>query len=334
MRPVMIVAGTRPEVVKLASVIEWLQRLGVSYVFVWSGQHYDYQLSRVFFEELEVGRPDLDLRVGSRPQAEQAAGIMLRLGRAVRERSPSVIVAEGDTNTVLASALTAAKCSTPFAHVEAGLRSWDARMPEEVNRRVADAVASLHFAPTKLAAVNLLFEGVPSRSIYLTGNTVVDALHKFAGRVASLSDCVLSKHGLERHGFILATVHRAENTESPQRLGSILKALDKLSQLHPVVFPAHPRTRGAVAKYGLSKHLGRVRVTGPLGYFEFLALLSSCRAVLTDSGGVQEEAFTLKTPTVTLRYSTERPETTMYRVNVLAGAETERIVKLALEQAE
>ncbi|MCX8162860.1 MAG: UDP-N-acetylglucosamine 2-epimerase (non-hydrolyzing) [Candidatus Bathyarchaeota archaeon] len=334
MKPVMVVAGTRPEVIKLAPVIEWLKRLNVDYVFIWSGQHYDYLLSGVFFEEFGLSEPDVDLRVGSGSHAEQTASIMLGLERVIRDYSPSIIVAEGDTNTVLASALVAAKCLTPFAHIEAGLRSWSMVMPEEVNRRVADAIASLHFAPTKLAAINLLFEGVSSRSIRLTGNTIVDVIHKFTDKIRDLDDSVLSRYSLERYSFIFVTLHRAENTDNPERLESILKALDELSQFYPVVFPAHPRTRSAIAKFDLSDYLSRVRLMDPLGYLEFLALLINCRVVLTDSGSIQEEAFTLKIPTVTLRYNTERPETTLYGINVLAGAEKDRIIKSVLMQVE
>ncbi|MEM1831001.1 MAG: UDP-N-acetylglucosamine 2-epimerase (non-hydrolyzing) [Desulfurococcaceae archaeon] len=334
MKPIMIVAGTRPEVIKLAPVIRHLQHLGVDYIFVWSGQHYDYLLSRIFFREFELAEPTINLMAGSGSHAEQTTKLMLGLEQVIKDYSPSVVVAQGDTNTVLACALVAAKLLTSFAHVEAGLRSWNMLMPEEVNRRLADAVARLHFAPTKLAALNLLFEGISSRTIYVTGNTIVDSLREFASKVASLSDNVLSKYGLERYNYILVTLHRAENTDNPERLESILKALNELSRYYPVVFPVHPRSKNAISKFGLSKYLSQVNLTEPLGYFEFLSLLSNCRVVLTDSGGVQEEAFTLKIPTVTLRYNTERPETTLYGVNVLAGADKDRIVKLALMQAE
>jgi len=334
MKPMMIVAGTRPEVIKLAPVVKRLQQLGIDYIFVWSGQHYDYQLSRVFFREFELAEPTIDLMVGSGSHAEQTAKLMLGLERVIKKYTPSVVVAEGDTNTVLACALVAAKLLTPFAHVEAGLRSWNMLMPEEVNRRLADAIARLHFAPTKLAALNLLFEGISSQTVYVTGNTIVDSLQEFMSKVVSLSDSVLSRYGLERYDYVLVTLHRAENTDNPERLESILKALNELSRYYPVVFPVHPRTKNAVSRFGLSEQLSRVKLTEPLGYFEFLSLLSNCRVVLTDSGGVQEEAFTLKIPTVTLRYNTERPETTLYGINVLAGADKDKIVKLALMQAE
>ncbi|MEM0172806.1 MAG: UDP-N-acetylglucosamine 2-epimerase (non-hydrolyzing) [Nitrososphaerota archaeon] len=334
MKPMMIVAGTRPEVIKLAPVVKRLQQLGIDYIFVWSGQHYDYLLSRVFFREFELAEPIIDLMVGSGSHAEQTTRLMLGLERVIKDYTPSVVVAEGDTNTVLASALVAAKLLTPFAHVEAGLRSWNMLMPEEVNRRLADSIARLHFAPTKLAALNLLFEGISSRTVYVTGNTIVDSLQEFMSKVVSLSDSVLSGYGLERYDYILVTLHRAENTDNPKRLESILKALNELSRYYHVVFPVHPRTMNAISRLGLSEQLSRVKLTEPLGYLEFLSLLSNSRVVLTDSGGVQEEAFTLKIPTVTLRYNTERPETTLYGINMLAGADRDKIVKLTLMQAE
>jgi len=334
-KPVIVLAGTRPEVIKLAPVVAWLENLDVGYVLVWSGQHYDYLLSRVFFEEFGLSEPEVDLGVGSGSHAEQTAGIMVRLEKLICKYRPAIVVAEGDTNTVLAAAVSAVKCHVPFAHVEAGLRSWSMVMPEEVNRRVADAVASLHFAPTELAALNLLFEGVAARSVYVTGNTVVDALKQFMPRVEETGDSVLAKYNLEEGGYILITLHRAENVEYPERLGGIVEALLELSKDFPVVFPVHPRTRRTLAGLSLLDRLdGAVRLLEPLGYFEFLSLLRNCRVVLTDSGGVQEEAFTLRVPTVTLRYNTERPETTLYGVNVLAGAEKDRIVELTLGQWE
>lgn len=335
MKPVMVVAGTRPEVVKLVPVLWGLEEAGVGYLFVWSGQHYDYLLSRVFFEEFGLDGADVDLSVGSGSHAQQTGEIMVGLERLIGEHKPALVVAEGDTNTVLAAALTAAKCHVPFAHVEAGLRSWNMLMPEEVNRRVADAVASLHFAPTRWAALNLLFEGISSRSVYVTGNTVVDALNQFMPRVAEMGEKVLEMHGLKRGGYLLVTLHRAENTDDPDRLLGIVEALIRLAGRFPIVFPVHPRTLRMLEAAGLLEGLkGAVGLMEPLGYFEFLALLANCLVVLTDSGGVQEEAYTLRVPTVTLRYNTERPETTMYGVNVLAGAEAKRIIECTLRQAE
>jgi len=331
-RPLLIIAGTRPEIIKLTPVIEWLDRLGVEYVFVWSGQHYDYELSEIFFEELHTPNPHINLNVGSGSHAEQTAKMMMALEKQIKKIKPSIIIAEGDTNTVVASSLTSLKCQTPFAHVEAGLRSWNIVMPEEVNRKVADAIATIHFAPTKLAVINLLFEGIAPKNVYLTGNTIVDMVNKFKDLIMKKSETLLSEYGLNNNSYILVTLHRAENTDNLQRLGNILKALAELSQQYDVIFPIHPRTKNRIIELGLEKYLQKVKIIKPLGYTEFLSLLANCGVVLTDSGGVQEEAFILKIPTVTLRYNTERPETTIHGLNRLAGAETESIVKLTLHQ--
>ena len=334
MKPVMVVAGTRPEVIKLAPVFKWFDRLGVEYVFVWSGQHYDYELSRIFFDQLRIPDPNENLNVGSGTHAEQTAGVMMGLERLIEKYSPSVVVSEGDTNTVVASSLAALKCLVPFAHVEAGLRSWNMCMPEEVNRKIADTVATLHFAPTELAAVNLFFEGVSSQCVHVTGNTIVDMVSEYAGLARKRGEELLSDLGLGKYCYILVTVHRAENTEDPQRLRDIVMALEELSQYYDVVFPMHPHAEKRLMELGLIRHLQHVRIVKPMGYLEFLGVLAHARVALTDSGGVQEEAFTLKVPAVILRYNTERPETTMFNVNVLAGADKDRIVKLALMQAE
>jgi len=331
-RPLLLVAGTRPEIIKLAPIIEWLDELNVEYIFVWSGQHYDYELSEIFFEELRTPRPHINLNVGSGSHAEQTSKIMVALEEQIKKIKPSIIVAEGDTNTVVASSLTSLKYGVPFAHVEAGLRSWSIIMPEEVNRKVADTIATIHFAPTKLAVINLLFEGVSSKYIYLTGNTIVDIVNKFKDLIIGKGEILLSEYGLTGNNYILVTLHRAENTDNPQRLENILRALAELSQQYDVIFPIHPRTRNRVIELGMEKYLQKIKTIKPLGYVEFLSLLANCSVVLTDSGGVQEEAFILKVPTVTLRYNTERPETTIHGLNKLSGADTEYIVKLTLNQ--
>ena len=327
---IMIVAGTRPEAIKLAPVFWNLDKLGVDYAFVWSGQHYDYEMSRIFFEQLGLPEPDMDLDTRSGSHAEQTAKIMVGVEKAIEELKPSIVVAEGDTNTTLAVALTSVKKLVPFAHVEAGLRSWDRTMPEEINRILADAVAELHFAPTGLAAINLMHEGIPLRKIHITGNTVVDVVYKFRDYVAKQGKEFLNKLGLEPHSYALVTVHRQENTDDPQRLGNIVKALIEISKQHPIVFPIHPRTVNRLQSYGLWSQLssrGNIHLLKPLGYFQFLGLLMNSLVVLTDSGGVQEEACTLKIPTLTLRYNTERPETVLVGVNKVIGTETQKIVE-------
>lgn len=337
--PVMVVGGTRPEAIKLAPVIWGLEEAGVEYVFVWSGQHYDYEMSRVFFEQLKLPEPALDLEVGSGTHAEQTAKAMLGIENAIKKLKPSVVVAEGDTNTVAAAALASAKTLTPFAHVEAGLRSWDRTMPEEVNRIVADALAQLCFAPTELAAINLMHEGIPLRKIHVTGNTIVDVVNRYIGVARERRETLLTQLNLEEREYAIATVHRQENVSDSGRLASIAKALARIAEEVPVVCPLHPRTRRALEELNLAAKLAEkgVRLLNPLGYFEFLGLLDASLLALTDSGGVQEEAYILGVPTLTLRYNTERPETVLSGINKLAGTDADTIVreaKTALEKRD
>jgi len=331
----MIVAGTRPEVIKIAPIIWWLDHLGIDYVFVWSGQHYDYEMSGIFFEQLKLPKPHINLAVRSGSHAEQTARIMIGVEHSVKSLKPSIVVAQGDTNTTLASALASAKTLTPFAHVEAGLRSWDSRMPEEINRIVADTIAELNLAPTWLAAVNLTHCGVPLRKIHITGNTIVDVVYKYCDFVVEEGEKLLSKYELKPGKFILVTIHRQENTDVQWRLKNVVKALVELSKRFPVVFPAHPRTFNRLQRYGLLQIVrSHARILKPLGYFQFLGLLSSASIVLTDSGGVQEEAYLLGIPTLTLRYNTERPETVLAGTNIVIGVEASKIVETATKVLE
>jgi len=331
MKPVLLVAGTRPEAIKVAPVIEHLRRLGVDFVFVWSGQHYDYEMARTFFEQLSLPEPDESLNVRSGTHSEQTARAMVKLEKTVHRCQPSIVVSEGDTNTVVATAVTSAKCRVPFAHVEAGLRSWNMAMPEEINRKIVDSVSSLHFAPTRLAALNLLFEGISPKGLHVTGNTIVDVVNKHKDTAGQVGEELLDKLGLEKRRYLLVTIHRAENTDNASRLRNIVRALGELSKEFRVVFPVHPRTVLRVAKLGLQRLWRGVSRLTPLGYWEFLGLLMNCLTVITDSGGVTEEACTLRVPCVTLRYNTERPETLM-RGNVLAGDRTRTILSLVRSQ--
>ena len=321
----MIVAGTRPELIKLAPIILELKRRNADFIFVWSGQHYDYNMSKIFLKEFRLPEPDENLEVGSGSHSAQTSRIMLRLERVIKRYEPSIIVAEGDTNTVLAAALTSVKSLVPFAHVEAGLRSWNMAMPEEVNRRAVDSISQLLFAPTPYAKLNLLAEGIPESSIHLSGNTVLDSVILMLKYTESKS--ILRKHGLERDRYILATIHRQENTENPRRLRSIFTALKRLTKLLDVIIPLHPRT--ALKLKNLNIDTKGVKVIEPVGYVEFLSLLRNCSLVITDSGGVQEEAFILGIPTLTVRRSTEWVETVVNGYNELTGYETRKIFEAA-----
>ncbi len=333
---IVVVAGTRPELIKLAPVFKWFERFGVEYVFVWSGQHYDYEMSRIFIEELDIPKPQYDLGVGSGSHSLQTARAMVGLEKVLDKHRPRAVIAVGDTNTVVASALASSKKNTPFLHVESGLRSWDRTMPEEVNRIVADHLGFTLFAPSKLAYINLLAEGIPSNRIVLSGNTVVDVLLENIGLARRLSDKILSSIGVEKREYVLVTVHRQENTDNPRRLMGIFNALTRLVDYgYKVVVPLHPRTKKKLIEYGLMDNVKeKLTITKPLGYLEFIALLENCLVVLTDSGGVQEEAYTLTIPTVTLRYNTERIETILYGLNVLAGANTDKIIEYTIKMIE
>jgi len=333
MANLLLVAGTRPEAIKMAPIIEQLRRLQLDFTFVWNGQHYDYKMSKIFFEQLDLPEPDDNLDVKSGSHAQQTAESMVKLEKIIRQYMPSIVVSEGDTNSVAAAAMTSVKCLVPFAHVEAGLRSWNPAMPEEINRKIADSVASLHFAPTKPSMLNLLFEGVSRERLHLTGNTIVDVVRKHRDAAKELGERIMNELNLEREKYLLATIHRAENTDDPSKLESILAALRKLAREFTVVFPVHPRTKERIAQTGLEHPLEGIIGLEPLGYQEFLGLLMNCLVVLTDSGGVQEEACTVKVPTVTLRYNTERPETIPHG-NILAGAETGTIVDAVHEQID
>ncbi|MFC4357711.1 non-hydrolyzing UDP-N-acetylglucosamine 2-epimerase [Halobium salinum] len=309
----MLVVGTRPEIVKAAPVVRAAEaNERVDLTLVHTNQHYDAELSDVFFETLELDPPSVDLEVGSGSHGEQTADALVGVERLLQERDPDVVLAVGDTNTVLSTALAASKLPVAFGHVEAGIRSGDLSMPEEVNRILADHVGDLLFAPTEEAATNLTHEGI-DRNVRMTGNTVVDACRTHARIAESRSD-VLDRFGLEPEGYAVATVHRPRNTDDPDRLASTLEALDDAPL--PVVFPVHPRTRSAIDALDFES-TGALRTVEPLDYLDFLALLSEAQLVVTDSGGVQEEASILERPCLTVRPNTERPETVDAGVNEL-----------------
>jgi UDP-N-acetylglucosamine 2-epimerase len=293
-------------------------------VLVHTGQHYDAAMSDVFFAELALPAPDHHLGVGSGSHGAQTAQMLERLEAVMAAEAPERVIVFGDTNSTLAGALAAAKLGVPVAHVEAGLRSFVRDMPEEINRIVADHVSSYLFAPTRTAVDNLAREGL-TRGVTLTGDIMYDALLAHAPLAAQKSR-ILDELALERGAYALATVHRAANTDDPARLSSIAGALSALEL--PVVLPLHPRTRAALAQHGVATG-GGLRVVDPVGYLDMLALEQSARVVLTDSGGVQKEAYLLAVPCVTLRDETEWPETLAGGWNVLAGDDRERILAAA-----
>jgi UDP-N-acetylglucosamine 2-epimerase (non-hydrolysing) len=322
---IAIILGTRPEIIKMAPVIRECQRRGLDYSIIHTGQHYSYQMDRIFFEQLELPQPDHNLDVGSGNHGEQTGRILADLEAVLMAERPDVVLVQGDTNTVLAGALAASKLHIKVGHVEAGLRSYDRSMPEEINRVVADHVSDYCFAPTETSKVNLLKEGIAPEKIHVTGNTIVDSVYQNL-EIAMRKGNVLSDLGLEPKEYFLVTTHRQENVDSKERLGEIIRGLEMVKSEFglPVVFPVHPRTRKMVESFGFE--LDGIRAIEPLGFLEFLQLEANARLALTDSGGVQEEACILGVPCVTLRDNTERPETVDVGSNVLVGARSTQIV--------
>jgi UDP-N-acetylglucosamine 2-epimerase len=320
---IVSVAGARPQFIKAAAFSRAVRERHDE-VLVHTGQHYDPQMSAVFFEELALPAPDYHLGAGSAPHGRQTAQMLERLEPVLKREAPDRVVVFGDTNSTLAGALAAAKLGLPVAHVEAGLRSFVRDMPEEINRVVADHVSAYLFAPTETAVENLAREGIV-RGVTLTGDIMYDALLLHAPAAAERSQA-LRDFALEPGGYALATVHRAANTDDTSRLEAIFAALAMLRE--PVIVPLHPRAKAALLSTDI-KVEPPVRIVEPAGYLDMLALEQGARVVLTDSGGVQKEAYLLAVPCVTLRDETEWPETLEGGWNVLAGADTERILAAA-----
>lgn len=318
---VMHVAGARPNFPKLAPVHAALTRRGIPQVLLHTGQHYDDRMSEVFFTELRLPRPDINLQVGSDTHARQTAAIMIGLEEHLSALQPSLVLVYGDVNSTLAAAVVAAKLRTPIGHVEAGLRSFDRTMPEEVNRVLTDQVSDLLFATSPEAVDHLRAEGVPADRIHFVGNPMIDTLLAHISRMdpAAVRAPLLGALGVAEP-YLLATLHRPANVDDPDAARASVATLHALADRAPVVLPLHPRGRVSLAAQGLHDHPG-IHVIEPLGYTDFIALLAGARAVITDSGGVQEEATMLRTACLTLRPNTERPVTVTHGTNRLVTPE-------------
>ena len=333
---IAIVVGTRPGIIKLSPVIRALEKKGVNYFIVHTGQHYSYNMDRQFFEELELPEPKCKNETVKKAtlHGEQTAEMIKGLEKAFLEARPRIVVVGGDANTNLAGALAARKLGLRVAHVEAGLRSDDWRMPEEHNRVMIDHISEYLFPPTERAKQNLIDDNVKGE-IELTGNTIVDAVHQNL-KLASRKSEILDILSLSPGGYFLVTSHREENVDSKAILEGIIESLHMIHNQYnlPIIFPIHPRTRKRLQEFGLEKKAESIkglRLIEPLGYLDFLLLLSKTKLVLTDSGGIQEEACILRVPCVTLRESTERPETVDVGANLVAGTTPPRVVS-AVEQ--
>ncbi len=330
MRKIAIVVGTRPEIIKMASLVKYCQAKKIDFFIVHTGQHYSYEMDAIFFKELELPSPKYSLAIKSSAairQGEHTGKMMEALEEVFLKEKPDVVLAEGDTNTVLAAALVSIKLYIKFGHVESGLRSFDKTMPEEINRVLADHMADFLFAPTETSRENIIRENISNKKIYVTGNSIVDIVFWALGKGKRDMPAEL---GLKKDCYFLVTAHRQENVDDREKIKNILKSLDLLYQKYklPVVYPMHPRTRKMLSHFS-AKVPSSIKVIEPLGYFEFLQLEANSRLNLTDSGGVQEESCIFKVPCITLRENTERPETIDCGANMLAGTDTKRILKCA-----
>lgn len=332
---VSVVVGTRPEIIKMSSIIKELEsgKYGIEYDIIHTEQHYDQNLSQIFFDELGLPKPDYRLSVGSGSHAQQTANAMIKLEEVFLKMKPDIVLVEGDTNTVLAGALAAIKLAIKVGHVEAGLRSYDMRMPEEHNRRLTDHISNLLFAPTDFNAKTLKKENVWG-DIFVTGNTVIDACLEYLPKAEKKSQ-ILNKVKFDE--FILATAHRAENVDDPAVLKNFVDIF--INAPFPIVYPIHPRTIKRLKEFGLYEKLvasKNVQLIPPVGYFDFLVLMKNCLFILTDSGGIQEEATSpnIKKKVFVLRKSTERPEAVKAGYAEVVGTEASYVLKRIKEYAK
>jgi UDP-N-acetylglucosamine 2-epimerase len=320
-----VFVGTRPEIIKMQPVVKELRNhSNIDPIYIHTGQHYDYNMSSVFLKELDLPTPDLFLNVRSGLPGAQLAKIVARSEQALRKLKPDVVLIQGDTNSTLGVALATSKMKLLLGHIEAGCRSFDRKMPEEQNRVLVADLATYHFAPTKTCVHNLLREGIARDSIFLTGHPIIDLLERVRNLI---DDITLRKFDLIRKKYCLVTLHREENVDSRERLESILRAVSLTSERTKVIFPIHPRTKKWVQKYHLSGYLQKTIVVEPVGYLDGLAMIKNAFCVLTDSGGIQQEAAILGTPCLTLRTKTEWVETVQAGVNFLTGYETKEILQ-------
>ncbi len=317
---ILSVVGARPEFIQAMPVSRAI-RSEHQEILVHTGQHYDYQMSQTFFNELEIPTPDYNLGVGSASQTKQVAEIMIGMEEVLIKEKPDLVIVRGDTNSTLAGTLVTSKMNIPFAHIEAGERSFNRFMPEEINRLVADRLATLHFCVSKKAVDNLANEGI-STSVHWVGDVMLDAL-LYARPIARAKSRILEELSIEPQKYVLATIHRAMNTDEPERLKQIMEAFNQVGEI--IILPVHPRTRKSLANINvqIEKHIHMIE---PVGYFDMLSLEENARLIATDSGGVQREAYYMSVPCLTLRDESEWGETVNTGWNKLVGADKEQIV--------
>lgn len=320
-----IVLGTRPEIIKMSPVIRKFKERHINYFILHTGQHYSYEMDKIFFDEIGLDTPRYNLNIGSSSHGKQTGEMLLEIEKIFLREKPDVVLVQGDTNTVLAGALAASKLHIKVAHIEGGLRSYDKSMPEEINRVLTDHCSDYLFPPTEKSKNILCEEGIPQEKIFVTGNTIVDAVKQNL-KIADKKVDILKKLNLTTKKYFLVTTHREENVDDKDKLKNIIFGLKEISKKYslPIIFPVHPRTRKKIAEFKID--VSDIEFIDPIGFLEFLQLEANAKLVLTDSGGVQEETCILKVPCVTLRENTERPETIEVGSNILVGTDKKRMI--------
>lgn len=326
---IAIILGTRPEIIKMSPIIRECENSGYNYFIIHSNQHYSKELDKVFFDELLLPSPKYNLNIGSGTHGEITGKMLVEIEKVLITERPDIVFVQGDTNTVLAGGLAASKLMIPVAHVEAGLRSRDRSMPEELNRIVVDHLSDYLFCPTGLAKKNLQKEGISKNKIFVTGNTVVDALLQNIQIAESRND-IVERLNVVPKNYILVTSHRQENVDNEERLKNIFRGLENLAKAFkcPIILPAHPRLVKKIQEFAVIVN-DKIKLIDPIGYMDFLVLERNALLIVTDSGGVQEEACIIGTPCITLRENTERPETIHVGSNLLAGTNPSKILNAA-----
>lgn len=328
MNPIIIVVGARPNFMKMAPLYDYLKSKNLPLILMHTGQHYDKNMSNVFFDELGMPKPDIYLGVGSGSHAKQTAQIMVDFEEICEENKPSMVVVAGDVNSTIACALVSSKMNIPVAHVEAGLRSFDMGMPEEINRILTDRISNLLFTPSLDANQNLMNEGVNENSIKLVGNIMIDSL--LNNMEISKKSRIHNELNIVKGEYATITLHRPSNVDFEGVFSGIIEAFEIIGKEIPIIFPAHPRTSNMITKFGFEDRVNQIpnfQMIKPQGYLDFLALIKHSKAVLTDSGGLQEETTALGIPCITIRENTERPITVTEGTNTIVGSKTKNIVK-------
>lgn len=327
---IVSVVGARPNFMKIAPIAHALKKTSIKHVLVHTGQHYDEKMSKLFFEDLKIPQPDIYMGIGSDTHAKQTAKIMTAFEDVLLEHKPDLVLVVGDVNSTMAATVVAAKMNIPVAHVEAGLRSFDRAMPEEINRMLTDSISDILFTTSSDADENLVKEGVDRKRIFLVGNVMIDTL--MAQKEAALRSNILTELGVKENEYALVTLHRPSNVDHKENLTNLLDVFEQLQSSTKIIFPVHPRTRQKFDSFGLTQKIAGMKnliFVEPLGYLEFMKLMMSARIVFTDSGGVQEETSCLGVPCLTLRENTERPITITHGTNHLVGMSKPKILKTA-----